>query len=189
MANLFAIHSVGNSLATYLAKSYPEELRADHPCAFTLLSSGELNKTDDPPATVSLFLYRVTMQEHLRNGSSPSQAGGRVPLAVDLHYLLTVWASSALTEQIVLAWTMRELHQHPILDASSLSPEAGWGNGETVQLIPSELSTEEMMQIWDALEPPYHLSTGYLARVVRIDLDVGNDALPVVATRHEWSDR
>jgi hypothetical protein len=44
MANVFAIHSVGNSIATYLRNSYPRVLAGlDMPdCAFDLVSSGEL---------------------------------------------------------------------------------------------------------------------------------------------------
>jgi hypothetical protein len=82
-----------------------------------------------------------------------------------------------------MAWAMRQLYQHPILDASALSPEAGWAPDEVVQIIPSELSTEDMMRIWDALEPPYRLSVSYIARRVRLDPDRLLDAAPVVATR------
>ena len=59
----------------------------------------------------------------------------------------------------------------PILDASSLSPEAGWGANEVIQIIPAELSTEDVMRIWDALDPPYRLSVSYIARLVRLDPD------------------
>jgi hypothetical protein len=190
MANLFAIHSVGNSLVTFLRNSYPESLREDHGCTFRLLSSGELAEIGNIGTTLSLYLYRVTMNEHLRN---LGQAGGvldrNVPLAVDLHYLLTVWANSALAEHTILSWAMRQIHLHPVLNISSLSPEADWGPGDVVQLIPAELSNEDVMRIWDALEPSYRLSVSYIARVVRIDADAGPDARPVVAQRFSWTDR
>jgi Pvc16 N-terminal domain len=187
MANLLAIHSVGNSLRTFLERTYPPDLQAAHPCSFALISSGEMNKIEDPATTLSLYLYRVCTQDHARNAvSANGTAGRRLPLSLDLHYLLTVWAGSALTEQVVLAWTLRQFHRHPILDGSSLSTEAGWGVGDSVQLIPSELSTEEMMRVWDALEPAYHLSVGYVARAVLIDPDAQPEARPVVATRHRY---
>lgn len=190
MANVFAIHSVGNSLVTYLRNSYPEPLRTDLTCEFRLLSSGELIETSDFPTTLSLYLYRVTMNEHLRNIARVNGlTDNDVPLSIDLHYLLTVWANNAVAEHTILAWALRELYLHPVLDISSLSPEAGWTAGDVVQVIPAELSNEDVMRIWDALEPPYRLSISYIARVVRIDPDTTEDARPVVATRFSYSDK
>ena len=67
MANLFAIHSVGASLMTYLRNAYPEPLRTDHPCDFRMISSGEIEELDNIGTAVTLYLYRVTIDEHLRN--------------------------------------------------------------------------------------------------------------------------
>lgn len=183
MANLHALHSVGQSLVTYLRNSYPDDLRADQPCDFHLISSGELAAPTERGPELTVFLYRVTVNEHLRSAAAPSQPpGARPPLSLDLHLLLSVWADTALAEHTILSWTMLQLHLHPVLDASSLTPEGGWNAGDFVQLIPAELSTEDLMRIWDALDPPYRLSVSYIARVVRIDgeADVGP---PVVATR------
>lgn len=184
MANLRAIYSVGESLRTYLQNVYPQNLKDDFPCAFSLLSSGELNKLTDPPTTLSLYLYRVTMNEHLRNvGRVNRWPVEPTPLALDLHYLLTVWADNAAAEQTILAWAMRELFQHPLLDASTLSTDASWDPDDVVQVIPAELSNEEIMRVWDTLEPRYRLSISYVARVVRIDPDEVQVEPAVVAER------
>ena len=45
------------------------------------------------------------------------------------------------------------------------------------------------MRIWDALEPPYHLSVSYIARVVRIDLDAFESLQVVVANRFSYMDQ
>lgn len=187
MANVRAIHSVGSSVMTFLRNTYPATLdgQAMPGCAFELLSSGQL-ATPTPVAEdthIGLFLYRVTMNEHAR------QLHGRQPrvsraLSVDLHYLLTAWAGNALDEQVTFAWALRQLHLHPLLDASSLSPEAGWSRDEVIQLVPAELSTEDVMRIWDAVDPSYRLSASYVARVVRLDPDDDGEAFaPVVARR------
>jgi hypothetical protein len=187
VTNVLAIHSVGESLRTYLDASYPADLRALHPCEFKLLSSGELAGDVELDGAFSLYLYRVTVNEHARNlRRTTDPLRDNVPLAVDLHYLLTVWSRSAFTEHVVLAWAMRQLHQHPVFDASSLSSEAAWGAGDFVQVLPAELSTEDVMRIWDALDPGYRLSVSYIARVVRIDTDPVLDGLPVVATRFAY---
>jgi hypothetical protein len=188
VTNVFAIHSVGQSLVTYLTNTYPAELRDRYDCTFALVSSADFAQ-DIEPTKVSLYLYRVTMNEHLRSARRGLDAArDGTPLSVDLHYLLTVWATTALEEQVILAWTMRQLQQHPVLDRSSLSPEADWNTGEFIQVIPAELSTEDVMRIWDALQPPYRLSVSYIARVVRIDADAVPAAPPVVATRFEYAD-
>ena len=191
MANLFAIHSVGNSLVTFLRNNYPDQLRASYPCEFRLLSSGEVAaETNDMPTTLSLMLFRVTVNDQLRNtGRTNDPYETRPPLALDLHYLLTVWASSAVAEHSILAWAMRQLQLKPLLDASTLSPEAGWEIGETVQVVPTDLTTEEIMRLWDALKPGYRLSVAYVARVVRIDGIASPESRPVVATRFAYSEK
>lgn len=191
MANVFAIHSVGNSLVTYLGSSYPEPLRTNIPCEFRLLSSGELLASGDLPATttLSLYLYRVTINEHLRNATRANGLNDTsVPLSVDLHYLMTVWADGAEAEHTILAWAMRELYSHPVLDSSALSGEALWTAGDFIQVVPSDLGTEDVTRIWNALDPPYRLSVSYVARVVRIDADIGEEARPVAATRFSYSE-
>lgn len=189
MANQFAIHSVGESLRKYLESSYPEPLRTSNSCSFRLLSSGELTDTGNFGTTLSLYLYRVTMNEHLRNVPRINHTfDASAPLAVDLHYLMTVWANNALAEHTILSWAMRELYQHPILDKSSLSSEADWSTADVIQLIPAELSNEDIMRIWDALDPPYHLSVSYIARVVRIDVDAFASSRAVVANRFSYTD-
>lgn len=184
MANVAAIHSVGNSIVTYLRNTYPQEVagQAMPDCAFELVSSGELAEPNQNGNRLALYLYRVTVNEHCRQ--QRHTPGQPVPaLGLDLHYLLMAWGDNAREEQLPLAWAMRQLYQNPILDASSLSPEAGWGADEIIQIIPSELATEDMMRIWDALDPAYRLSVSYIVRLVRIDPDSQPDARPVLASR------
>ncbi|WP_431051644.1 DUF4255 domain-containing protein [Roseateles sp. L2-2] len=186
MANIQAIHSVGHSIVTYLRNTYPANSggAAMPECDVALVSSGELAGTLDDATRLTLYLYRVTVNEHLRQHRPDRMSGEQqAPLGLDLHFLLSAWADNAQDELLPFAWAMRQLYEHPILDASALSPEAGWGPDEVIQIIPSELSTEDMMRIWDALEPAYRLSVSYIARRVRLDPDRILDAGPVVATR------
>ena len=143
--------------------------------------------TDDFTTTVSLYLYRIIMNEHVRNTtSSRSLRDESVPLSVDLHFMLSVWANSAAAEHTICAWVMSQLHQHPIMDISSLTGEGGWSADDVVHIIPAELSNEDLMRIWDAIAPYYRLSVSYIARVVRIDGDESPGGEPVVATRYTY---
>lgn len=186
MANVFAIHSVGNSIVTFLRNTYPQSVAGqDMPgCSFDLISSGELAEPGDHGTRVTLYLYRVTVNEHCRQQRHGNLSQEQLPpMGLDLHYLLTAWGGNAQDEQLPLTWAMRQLYQHPILDASSLTPDATWGTDEVIQIIPAELPTEDLMRIWDALDPAYRLSVSYIVRLVRIDAEALPESRPVVASR------
>jgi len=182
LANFRAIHAVGASLVRYLSSVYPADLRAELPFEFKLVASSELNGPDaEFRHTITLYLHRVSVNAQTRNSAVPVPlAEDVVPLSLDLHYLVTVWADSSLEEHTVLGWVMRELQQHQAMSLSDLSPEADWSADDIVQVVPSEMSNEDMMRIWDALDPGYRLSVSYVARVVPIFPAVLPAARPVV---------
>ena len=195
MANIAAIRSVGSSLAEYLDRSYeaavfPPNVNKPN-CTFNVVSSGGIEEAVDPDqsaTSVLIFLYHVSVDPHLRNSGrlmAPDMVS--TPLSVALHYLFTFWSNSAENEHLVLGWTMLHLQATPLLDATILSSEARWTAEEVVQLIPEELSTADMMRIWDTLDPKYRLSLGYVARVVRIDPGESPEHRPVVATRFNYA--
>jgi len=196
MANIKSIHSVCNSLVQFLHNAYDatpapfsapgRTLQDDYPCTFQVLASGELKASVDFGTTLSLYLYRVMVNEHARRQSAGNSSDA--PLAVDLHFLITIWSESAAAEQTICAWVMSQLHQHPIMDISSLTEEGGWRNDDVVQIIPAELSNEDLMRIWDALAPDYRLSLSYIARVIRIDSAGATEGLPVVAKRFQYQE-
>ena len=185
MANLRGIYAVGSSLASFLQNSYPAELSGTHPCQFKLVSSGEMSGQDEQSfdKMVSIYLHRLTVNEHYRNATRTQEPNGRKNVVgVDLHYLLTYWGRSAEDEQLVMAWTMRQLQMNSILDRSVLPDSAGWAPDETIQLTASNLSIEDIMRVWDALAPKYRLSIAYTARTVRLETEI-ETAGPVVTTR------
>jgi hypothetical protein len=192
MANAAAIRSVGASLANYLQRSYDAVTFPGKPgCTFSVVSSGAIQVAADPhnaETEVRIFLYHVSIDPHLRNSGrliAPDMMPP--PLSVALHYLFTFWSNSADSEHLVLGWTMLQLQTTPLLDATILSAEARWTAEEVVQLIPEELSTADMMRIWDTLKPEYRLSLGYVARVVRIEPEEEREQGPVIASRFEYA--
>ena len=95
MTNPRAIHAVGVSLVSYLNRAFEISGQAltDVPtCKVRLLSSGDLTKIDDVldlPA-LTLYLYRITLNEHARNVRRPNgatrpghTAGGGPALSAD----------------------------------------------------------------------------------------------------------
>ena len=196
MANHIAIHSFCQSLRDYLSQRHgtyePPDGVPELPSAkFSVLSSSAFSSTSpiedgtDGSSSVTLFLHRITINNHLRNLRSGSAVG---PLGLDLHLLLTVWADKAEDEHILLAWAMRELHQHAFMDRSSLNEDAGWAPDEQINIVPAELSPEEMARIWEAAHRGYRLSYPFIARVIRIGIDPAPEGAPVVATRFSYTD-
>lgn len=194
MANIAAIRSVGSSLAEYLERSYqaavfPPDVTKPT-CTFDVVSGSAIQKVEDPEnsaVSVQIFLYHVGTDPHLRNSGRLAAPDMVPPLSVALHYLFTFWSTSADNEHLVLAWTMLHLQATPLLDATILSSEAGWTAEEVVQLIPEELSTSDVMRVWDTLQPKFRLSVGYVARVVRIEPDEIPEQRAVVATRFNYA--
>lgn len=177
-----AMRSVGESIATFLSRAHAAEPKAfteEFPARFAMLSTGEMARPgfgiDQTPGgdsagggnLVSLLLHRVSISEHLR--SARPQLDRPAALPVELHFLLTVWAATPAAETVLLAWALRALHDNPLLSATTLDPNGGWAADEVVHFVPDEISSADMMRIWDALAPSYRLSFAYVARVVRIE--------------------
>jgi hypothetical protein len=126
---------------------------------------------------VSLFLYRVSVNNVQRTPPAKPAPGGRQrrpQLPLDLHFLLTPWAEDASLEQVILGWMMRTIEDTPILPAGLLNTlTAGvFDADETVEIVVGQLSNEEMFRIWDVLPINYQISVPYTARIVRIDSEL-----------------
>ncbi len=190
MADYQAVFAVGDAITKYLTNNYDPTV-VGFPCTFKLVSSAEIanEDTSNLDKTVSLYLHRLTTAEYYRNVTRLQDLPNDQPvLYLDLHYLVSYWdasAEGAEAEQKILVWTMQQLQSNPILDTSilSLSSSApGWDKTDSVQIIPADLSMQDILDIWDGLGPNYRLTIGYVARVVRVDKTITPE-LPVVATR------
>lgn len=193
MANVSAIYSVGDSLTAYLRHAYELSREAEGlpSASFELVPADKMiaGESGDDPVTkpgVTLYLYRVTVNEHLRNSGDDY---GNPPLTVNLHYLLTAWATEVKAEHQVLAWVMRTLHTHQGLSPSDLTPDGGWASGELVQIIPAEISLEDTTRIWNGLHRPFRPSLTYIARGVKIGIQPSPTGKPVVARRLRFTDQ
>ncbi len=183
MANFTAIASAGKTLERLLDARFV----IDEPVPGSV-TNAVLVRSDDfaltpgatlilPPA-LSIFLVRVDLDRTMRAAWSAAGAeDGRSHLPLNLHYLLTAWASNADHEQCILGSAMRALEDVPIVHGPTLDVSAGamWGPTEALQIVAEEMSTEAVMRTFDSLDTSYRLSVPYVARVVRID---GLDATP-----------
>src|SRR5713226_1601835 len=131
-------------------------------------SSSSLISQKEP--ALSIFLYRVEVDPVTRAGwAAVGSFDGRAHLPLDLHYLLTAWADGAEFEQDILGSAMACLETTPILSGPLLYPSSAWEPNEGIQVGPEDVSTDNLMRIFDSLEASYRVSLPYRARVVRID--------------------
>ena len=122
---------------------------------------------------MSLWLYQVLPNEHLRNApqvrkrdQGDDTAEFYPPLALNLLYLLTPSTGSDLGDQQVLGRALQIFHDQSILRMES-TQNADRAEELHVSLAPRTI--EELAEVWEAMQQPYRLSVCYEVRVVRID--------------------
>jgi hypothetical protein len=73
----------------------------------------------DARPQINIFLHQVTQNAAWRNHDLPSRgmSGERLrnpPLALDLHYLVTVYGASDLQAEVLLGYAMQLFHETPV---------------------------------------------------------------------------
>src|SRR5579875_485109 len=142
-------------------------------------------------AQVNLFLHQVTPNGAWRNvglrsvDSNGNTRLGNPPLALDLHYLLTAYASEDTQAEALLGFSILMLHQNPVLPRAQISfalsnlpssnPLASVlgasGLAEQIEMIkitPASMGREEMAWIWTALKADYRPTFAFDVSLVLI---------------------
>lgn len=186
MATFRAIGATCDGILRLLQQSWQKPLFNNEDLRFEVYQVGDFKSP--MRYGVSLFLYRVSVNSVQRTPPSRPGAQGqarRHALPVDLHLLLTPWATDASLQHAMLGWMLRTLESTPILTSGLLNTATSgvFAPDETVELIPSALSNEELFRIWDVLGQEFHISMPYLARVIRLDSEVEEPAGSPVLVR------
>jgi hypothetical protein len=175
MADVHAVRGLTEAVMKLLEQSYRNDLI--EPGLALKFEVYQAPQFQTPPTSgLTLFLYRVGASRIQSSGPGVQENGQqrRRSLPLDLHFFLTVWAKTATLQHAILGWAMRVLADFPLLPAPVLNAarDGTYRDDESVELVPDQLDTEEMMRIWDSFGVPYQLSVPYLARVVRIDSEL-----------------
>jgi hypothetical protein len=126
---------------------------------------------------VTVFLHRVGMSSVQRTFAahlSPTGDRMKPPVPLDLWYLITAWAATPVTQQLLLGWAVRTIEDSLTLPATLLN--AGTSTNafradETVELTWAPLSSTEETEIWQVAQTARQPSASYLARMVLIGSD------------------
>jgi hypothetical protein len=133
----------------------------------------------DSSNRLSLWLYQITENEHVKNqpmlkapvqpaplpGQAPRLAMQNPPMALNLYFLATPFAQSDEADHLLLGMTMQVLYDNAIVFLEDVASNIF----EELRVIFCRLSLEELTRIWESLREPYRLSVCYLIRVTRID--------------------
>lgn len=129
---------------------------------------------------LSLWLYRITENEFLKNVPAPPESDRNArripPLAVDLSYLVTPFTDKAENDQVLLGKVMQVLHDNGSIYVRNLLNSVV----EEIRVVFCRMPLEEVTRIWEALQEPYRLSVCYLVRVIRIDSTRLDESTPVI---------
>jgi hypothetical protein len=148
------------------------------------------------PTQLNIFLHRVTPNAALRNMDLPTRdlrgdLVARPRLALDLHYLITAYATEELHTEILLGYAMELFHENPILPREAIRNALQSGvNGsllppafqsaaasalaeqfELIKIVPQTLSMDDMSKLWTALQTHYRTTVAYQISVVLIERD------------------
>jgi Pvc16 N-terminal domain len=123
----------------------------------------------DASNRMSLWLYQITENEHLKN-QPPQRVQGNnnfteTPLALNLYYLITPFAPSGELDHLLLGKTAQVLYDNAIIQLRNSADNVA----EELKITFCRLSLEELTRIWEALREPYRLSVCYQIRVARIE--------------------
>jgi hypothetical protein len=138
---------------------------------------------------ISLYLYRVTVNA---NRNLPPYLGAdgrryRPPIPLDVHFLVTAWAETAVRQQRMLGFAIRTIEDTPILPSGVLnqhSPEPNvFRPEESVELVYEMLSVQDVGYIWDVAQTKEQPSAPYVARMVTIESLVATEEAAPVQTR------
>jgi hypothetical protein len=153
----------------------------------------------DDSAIASLYLYRIDVDEHLRNQRPLPDAHDanlfhRPPMPLQLHYLFTPVDDREQTNQLLLGRLVQHLHDSPCFATFSGEPigDSHGGASPELRVVPDMLSLEQATQIWTAFSVPYRTALSLRVEVLAIDSARAPEPVPraqqlvVAAGRARW---
>ena len=186
MGTFQAIAATGQAMLGLLSDAVPRDLFPN--AQFELYQMSTFQQPMEEG--ISLFLYRIAANTSRRNlppTTGPDGRRFRPPIPVDLYYIATAWAPTAVRQQRLLGWTIRMFEDVPILPTGLLNnygpePEI-FKQGETVEIVLDSLTLQDLNNIWGVSKSSLQLSVGYIARMLHIQSSMPITEYAEVQTR------
>jgi hypothetical protein len=189
LARFGAIAATGESIVRFLKNAFATDYPGTPPVVEQVTTrsfqsvGGVSNNFNTANGSLTLLLYRVDIDTTQRNPISwtrpkrPTLPARQYALPLDLRYLITAWAEQPDEQQLILGRALSALAGHAGFVGSDLVDSYGgvddiWGPDESFQLMPDEMGTEDLYQIWESVGRPFELSVPFKARVIRLEADL-----------------
>ncbi len=194
MSSALAIASVTAILKNLLGNALIQQSAATSigDVIITALPPDRISTGAEERTQLNLHLYRLTPNSSWRRiGDSTAQKGQHdtLPLALDLHYLLTAYGERDFQAEVLMGHAIQCLYETPILTREAIRSalaSASPGNGsntalaalpasalseqlEQIKISPEFLSMEEMSKLWSSLQTRARLSVTYQVSVILIE--------------------
>ncbi|HJT26686.1 MAG TPA: DUF4255 domain-containing protein [Pyrinomonadaceae bacterium] len=186
MGTFQAIAATGQAMLGLLSDAVPRDLFPN--AQFELYQMSNFQQPMEEG--ISLFLYRIAANTSRRNlppTTGPDGRRFRPPIPVDLYYIATAWAPTAVRQQRLLGWAIRMFEDVPVLPTGLLNnygpePEI-FKQGETVEIILDSLTLQDLNNFWGVSKSSLQLSVGYVARMLHIQSSMPITEYAEVQTR------
>ncbi len=170
MSNFTVIGDIGDTLKKLLEDDPWSGI--DPQPEITFRSPKEIQEDGGNPNKVSLFLFRILENAHLKNQELQQIGNTRLqlpPLVLDLEYLITPYSNDKTQEKIILGKVIQIFHDNAILRGTMLQGDLA-ETDEEIKLLFNPISLDDMTKMWGSFqEVGYRLSASYLVTPVRID--------------------
>jgi hypothetical protein len=175
MASYTAVNGVLLALKQFLDNRMPAELSGGAVNARVQLLGSANIAAPVAGNALCMYVHRIEIDPHGRSRffcpTGPGQTQRARELPVNLHMLMLAACSSAAIEANLLAWAMIEFANESQLDISHMAEnDSSWTEREVLTVTPAEMSNEDLLRIWDALDRPYTTSVPYVVRTIRLRL-------------------
>jgi len=185
MSNTRAIAAVTATIRSLIERGFdpakdPQSDPELQGTAVTTQPPDEARPASNPPERqLNIYLYQILPNGAYRNADVPRQLRpgetGQPPLALNLYYLLTAYATDDQqpTSHLILGRAMSVLHDHPLLGRKEI--ETALANTslseqfERIRLTLQPLALEDIFKLWSGFQTHYRLSAAYEATVVLIN--------------------
>jgi hypothetical protein len=150
----------------------------DHDLGLTSVESISLTvpKELDQNAVASLYLYRVAIDEHLRNqrplpDRTDKDLLRRPPTPLRLHYLFTPVSEKEDVNQILVGRLLQHFHDFPTFTTLSNVPigDSDGGAPPALRVVPETLTLEQLSQLWTAFSASLRAAAPFRVETVAID--------------------
>ena len=185
MSDSTAIGDVTQSLFNLLTN----EQDSLDPFGVSLVSPAD-ETIDDTRPKINIYLFRIEENPFAKNRdwqAAGSDVLRKVPLSLNLFYVLTPYARKQEDGHRVLGEAMRILYDNAIIEPTLLNGSLK-STADALKVDLCSFNLEDLTRVWNAFSKPYQLSVCYQVRIVFIDSAIERKVTRVIEKEGQFEE-